>query len=93
MIRILAVCGMGLGTSVILKSRLKQALDEQGADYSLDVVDAGSASGSQADVIFTSDELAGSIRAGDTKVVIIDNFTDRAEVKEKVAGVLADMDD
>jgi PTS system ascorbate-specific IIB component len=92
-IKILAVCGMGLGTSVILKSRLKEALDKRGADYSLDVVDAGAASGSQADVIFTSDELADRIKAGDTKIVIVDNFTDRNEVKEKVDQVLDEMDD
>lgn len=85
MIRVFAVCGMGLGTSVILKSRLKEALDKEGVDYQLDVTDAGSASGSGADLIFTSDELADRIRAGDAKIVIIDNFTDRDEVGKKVA--------
>lgn len=93
MIRVLAVCGMGLGTSVILKSRLKEALNAEGADYSLDISDAGAASGSQADLIFTSDELAGSIKPGNAKIVIIDNFTDRKEVRQKVAEALADLDD
>lgn len=93
MIRVLAVCGMGLGTSVILKSRLKEALEAEGADYQLDISDAGAASGSQADLIFTSDELADRIKAGDAKIVIIDNFTDRKEVKAKVAQALAELED
>lgn len=93
MIKVFAVCGMGLGTSVILKSRLKEALDKEDVDYQLDVTDAGAASGSGADLIFTSDELAGNIKAGDAKIIIIDNFTDREEVGRKVAEAVEDIDD
>ncbi len=92
MLKVFAVCGMGLGTSVILKSRLKEALDAQGVDYDLDVTDASAASGQAADLIFTSDELAPKIRNKNAKVVIINNFTNRAEIKEKVDDALADME-
>lgn len=92
MIKVFAVCGMGLGTSTILKSRLKQALDSQGVDYSLDVTDASAASGQQADLIFTSDELAQKIRNKDAKVVIINNFTDRKEINEKAQSAVAEME-
>lgn len=92
MLKIFAVCGMGLGTSVILKSRLKEALDTHGIDYDLDVTDASAASGQQADLIFTSDELAPKIRNKNAKVIIITNFTNRAEIKEKVDAALADME-
>lgn len=91
MIKVFAVCGMGLGTSVILKSRLKEALEEMGVDYQLDVTDASAASGSQADLIFTSDELADRIKAPGAKVVIIDNFTDRGEIKKKVTEAVEGM--
>lgn len=91
MIRVFAVCGMGLGTSVILKSRLKEALEEAGVDYQLDVTDAGAASGSQADLIFTSEELVDQIRARGAKVVVIENFMDRGEIRQKVADAVADM--
>jgi PTS system ascorbate-specific IIB component len=91
-IKVFAVCGMGLGTSVILKSRLKEALEKEGVDYQLDVTDAGSASGSGADLIFTSDELADRIKDPKAKIVIIDNFTDREEVGRKVAEALKDLD-
>ena len=91
MIKVFAVCGMGLGTSVILKSRLKKALDEAGADYSLEVTDASSASGQSADLIFTSDELADKIRNKDAKVYVIKSFTDRKEIGQKVQQALEDI--
>lgn len=92
MIRVLAVCGMGLGTSVILKSRLKEALDREGVDYTLEVTDAGAARGQEADVIFTSDELADSIGNRSAKVVVINNFTSRDEVGEKVRTTVTEID-
>lgn len=92
MLKVFAVCGMGLGTSVILKSRLKEALDAHDVDYDLDVTDASAASGQQADLIFTSDELAPKIRNKNAKVVVINNFTNRAEIKEKVDAALSDME-
>lgn len=91
MIKVFAVCGMGLGTSTILKSRLKRALDNQGIEYSLDVTDASAASGQQADIIFTSDELAQKIRNKDAKVVIINNFTDREEINQKAEAAVAEL--
>lgn len=93
MLRIFAVCGMGLGTSVILKSRLKEALNSQGVEYSLDVTDAGTANGQAADLIFTSDELAPKIRNKNAHIVIVNNFTDRAEIREKVQAALAELKD
>lgn len=91
MIKVLAVCGMGLGTSIILKTRVKEALEEAGVDYQIDVTDAGAASGSGADLIFTSDELVDQIRDAQAKIVVIDNFTDRKEIKQKVHAALEEM--
>lgn len=91
MLKIFAVCGMGLGTSVILKSRLKEALNAQGVDYMLDVTDASVASGQDADLIFTSDELAQKIRNKKAKIVVINNFTSRPEIKEKVEAAVAEL--
>lgn len=91
MIRVLAVCGMGLGTSAILKSRLRGALDATGVDYSLDVTDASAAVGAQADLIFTSDELADKLSKHPAKVVVINNFTNREEINAKAAQAVAEM--
>lgn len=91
MLKVFAVCGMGLGTSVVLKSRLKRALDDAGVDYSLDVTDASAASGQQADLIFTSADLADQIRNKKARIYVISNFTNRNEINEKVQQALADI--
>lgn len=91
MLKVLAVCGMGLGTSNILKSRLKEALNNQGVDHTLEVIDASAVTGQDADIIFTSDELAEKIRNKNAKVVIIKNFTDRSEINEKVEAAVAEV--
>lgn len=92
MIRVFAVCGMGLGTSAILKSRLRQALDATGVEYQLDVTDASAVSGQQADLIFTSNELAERMANVSAKVVIIDNFMDRDEIRRKATEAVASFD-
>ena len=91
MLKVFAVCGMGLGTSNILKSRLKEALNNNGVDHTLEVTDASTANGQDADIIFTSDELAQDIRNKNAKVVIIKNFTDRSEINEKVEAAVAEV--
>jgi ascorbate PTS system EIIB component len=91
-IRVFAVCGMGLGTSAILKSRLRAALDAAGVDYVLDVTDASAAAGQQADLIFTSAELAEGMTRLPAKVVVINNFMDRDEINTKVAEAVASME-
>lgn len=91
MIRVFAVCGMGLGTSAILKSRLRAALDAAGVDYMLDVTDASAAKGQRADLIFTSAELAEGMKDMSAKVVVINNFVDRDEINQKVTEAVQDM--
>lgn len=92
MIRIFAVCGMGLGTSAILKSRLRTALDATGVEYQLDVTDASAVSGQQADLIFTSNELAERMGKLPAKVVVIDNFMDREEIRRKAVEAVASLE-
>lgn len=92
MIRVFAVCGMGLGTSAILKSRLRDALDATGVEYSLDVTDASAVTGQQADLIFTSNELAERMQHASGKVVVINNFMDREEIRRKASEAVASLE-
>ncbi|MFO7292750.1 MAG: PTS sugar transporter subunit IIB [Actinomycetes bacterium] len=91
MIRVFAVCGMGLGTSAILKTRLRAALDATGVDYMLDVTDASAARGQQADLIFTSAELAEGLKGTSAKVVVVKNFMDREEINQKVKEAIEEL--
>ncbi|MDA8372118.1 MAG: PTS sugar transporter subunit IIB [Nocardiopsaceae bacterium] len=84
--KILAVCGMGIGTSVILKSNAERAAQDLGLDADVEVADIGTARGAAAtaDVVLTSSELASELGDVGVPVVVIDNFVDGAEIRDKL---------
>ncbi len=83
---IICVCGMGIGTSVLLKMNVEQAASQLGIDADVTTADIGSAKGAAqgADLILTSEELAEELSGASTPVVVIDNFLDSGEIKEKL---------
>ncbi|MEX2183598.1 MAG: PTS sugar transporter subunit IIB [Chloroflexota bacterium] len=84
--KILAVCGMGLGSGLLLRMQAEKALKELGLEADLEVADMGTARAlaSSADLIITSEELAEQL--GDVKptVVTITNFIDLREMVTKL---------
>lgn len=78
--KILTVCGMGLGTSLMLKITVEQVLKEKGVKASVEACDIGSMNGVPADVIFTNPEFAKQIRHPTAKVVSIFNIASKVEV-------------
>ena len=95
--KVLAVCGLGIGSSIILKINVGKVLDELGVkDYSLDVADIGSAQSIHFDLAVTSVELAGvlskNMKEEDKfRVLAISNFVDKNELKEKVKACLEQL--
>lgn len=87
MTKVLAVCGMGLGTGLILRMQTESALRELGVDAEVEVADIGSARGQVhgVDVVVTSSELAEELGDVDATVVTVTNFVDAAELKTKLA--------
>lgn len=85
--KVVAVCGMGIGTSVMLKMNIEKALEDLGVtDVDVEAADISTAKGaaSGADLVLTSDELAEQLEGIDTPVVVVDNFFDMAEITEKL---------
>lgn len=89
--KIVAVCGMGIGTSVLLKMNAEKALRELDVDADVEAADIGTARGAArtADIVLTSDELAPEIGEVPAKVVIIDNFTDVKEITDKLTPLVS----
>ena len=87
--RVAAVCGFGVGSSVILKIKLAEVL--QSLDIKAEVItaDLTTAASEQVDLIVTSKEifaqLDGKVSA---PIVQVGNFLDVAEIKEKLQQVL-----
>ena len=81
----LAVCGFGVGSSMILKMSLEKAFRELGISGEVENTDINDARGAQADVIFTSHELAEELRSSvNIPVYSVKRYMDIAEVKAAV---------
>jgi PTS system ascorbate-specific IIB component len=89
--KILAVCGMGLGTGLLLRMNAEAALARMGIDdVQVEVADIGSARGmgATADIVLTSSELAEQIGPVKGKLVTIHNFIDKGEIERKLREAL-----
>lgn len=84
--KIVAVCGVGVGTSAILKANAERALDRLG--LSADVTASGlaevAAAAADAQVVLTSTELAAQVRSalGRTysEIIEVGNYFDVDEI-------------
>ena len=89
-LKILAVCGMGVGTSMLLKMQLDKAIKALDISADVEIADISTARGLavSADVIVTSNELAD--RIGDVKapIVSVANFMDLKGITEGVRSAL-----
>ncbi len=91
--KILAVCGFGVGSSMILKMTIQKALRE--LDVEGDVVnsDISDVKGQNADAIFTSPDFVGDLeKRVDTPLYPVKKYSDLEEVKAQVEKLLKDQD-
>jgi PTS system ascorbate-specific IIB component len=88
---ILAVCGMGLGSGLVLKMTIEKVLKELGVKASVNVSDVGSAKSQKPDIVVTSPEFASSFANSNVKLVLIKNYVDANEMKQKLSEVLQNM--
>lgn len=88
--KILAVCGMGLGTGLLLRMQAEKALKELGIQADLEVADIGTARAlaSSADLILTSEELAPQLGQVKPRIVTISNFIDLREMVDKLRAAM-----
>lgn len=88
--KILAVCGMGLGSGLLLRMQAEKALKQLGLEADLEVADIGTARAlaPSADLIITSEELAAQLGQVKPKIVTINNFIDLQEMVTKLGAAL-----
>ena len=85
---IVCVCGLGMGSSLILKMRVGKALRELGAtEHEIEHWDAGTVESKNADLIVTSADFQDRF-AGKSNVIFVNNVVNTAEVKEKLKAYL-----
>lgn len=83
--KILAVCGFGVGSSMVLKMSIEKVLKKLQINAEVDNTDMSSAKGIDCDVIFTSEELQEDLKKiSKVPVYAIKKYMDIREVEEVI---------
>lgn len=88
--KILTVCGLGQGTSLILKMTVEDVLRKMGVQADVENTDVSSAQSMNVDLVVLSQDLANTLGDVDADVVIVNNYFDEAEVEAALRTVIKD---
>ena len=88
--KIIAVCGMGIGTSVLLKINAEKVLKILGVEATVEAADMATARGAafDAQIVLTTPELVESLRGLNAEIIPIDHFFDLEELNAKLSKAL-----
>jgi PTS system ascorbate-specific IIB component len=86
--KILCVCGLGMGSSLILKMTVEKAMRELGIPCDVEHQAAGMMSGLDPDIIVASQDFAEEL-AGRDNVVFVANVVKSDEARGKIQAYLA----
>lgn len=81
--KVLTVCGMGFGTSLMLLMTVQEIGRKHGVKVEGEAVDLGSYKGKPCDLIVASSEIAKQIQS-DKPVVGISNLLDKAAIEQSI---------
>ncbi len=92
--KILAICGMGLGSSMILKITLEKVIQKLGidADIAISDITVGRAEAETADIVVTSDELAERIGGVKAKIITVKDYFNVEEMSEKLQHAVEEIE-
>lgn len=79
---IVTVCGMGMGSSLILKMNLDEILKKNGISANIEACDLGSVTGRMADIVVTTKELKPQIEGKGFNVVYVNNVIDKVSIEK-----------
>jgi len=82
-LKIVAVCGFGLGSSMLLKMKIDEVLKKHGLNDHIETTDISSAPSVMCDLIFTSYELGEQLQHRvSVPVVMVKSFLDTSEIEK-----------
>jgi len=89
-VKIIAVCGMGIGTSVLLKLNAEKVLKMLDIEATVEATDVASARAASFDaqIVLTTPELVESLRGIPAEIIPIDHFFDLEELNAKLSKAL-----
>lgn len=84
--KIVAICGLGVGSSVIGKMNIESIVSDNNLDdVDVDTVDLGSVTSKPADIYITTRELVENLPEDvKNKTIVITNFVDKNGIADKL---------
>lgn len=82
MVKILTVCGNGIGSSLMCAIKIEEICQEEGINASVSSCDFNSVTGKDVDLVVTIKELADQITT--IKTASIRSYTNKKKIKEDV---------
>lgn len=83
-LRVLTVCGVGMGSSLILRMNAEEVLSGLGVEATVEATDVSSARGMNADVIIGQGLHTGELEGVAPVVVTITNFMDKDGLRRQL---------
>ncbi|RLG85831.1 MAG: hypothetical protein DRO39_04640 [Thermoprotei archaeon] len=91
-LKIVAVCGMGMGTVFLIKSNVERVLSELKVPAEVIATNISSLStGPDVDIIVASVDFEQQLKGRGTRVVLLKNILDREELKQKLMPILKEL--
>ncbi|MBA4548287.1 PTS sugar transporter subunit IIB [Thermoactinomyces intermedius] len=86
--KILVVCGNGLGSSFIMELNVKKALNELGKEAEVGHIDLATARSEEADLYIGAQDIITQLDDGTRNIVALENVMNLEEIKTKIAPYL-----
>ena len=81
MIQIATACGVGMGSSLVLRMYTEDVLKELGVEAKVEAMDASQAKGAKVDLLLTSPTLIDVVSGGRATVKGISNYIDKSLIR------------
>ncbi|MFK5675575.1 PTS sugar transporter subunit IIB [Ligilactobacillus sp. LYQ60] len=91
MIKVLAACGSGMGSSMMIRLKIQKILKDMGIDAQVESTSVSEAKsiGKQYDIVVVSEQLTNQFsEMPNTHLVGLKNLMDDAEIKDKITPLI-----
>ena len=90
-LKVLSVCGVGMGSSLMLRMTVEEVLKKMGVEAKVEATDVSSARGMKADVIVGQGMHTEEFEGRAPVVVAITNFMDKDTLETQLTEALRDQ--
>lgn len=91
MIRIVTVCGNGIGSSLMCRVKIEEICKENGIEATVESCDFNAALGRNDDLVVTVDELAKQFDTSKQKVAVIRSYINKKKISEDVLEIIQEI--